>query len=209
MISEKSAADVRTQFLSNVGVGKHSPTIFSMAGIPGAGKTTFVNKMIEIGVLPSDAFVFAPDEVMEFLREYEKDLQKYGEEKAFQNWELNARELTYEMYGVALAQRMTIIKDMGCVRQENYNMLEKAKQQGYKVDFSYIYCPPDIAFERAKERERFTPEDMFYERYESLKTLLPLYRELSDEFSIYDNSDLKVPFRRIPNSDFKLSEFTP
>jgi hypothetical protein len=50
----------------------------------------------------------------------------------------------------------------------------------------FIECPPNVAAERVKLREkiiqRHTPERLVYERHELIKELLPLYQKTVDKF---------------------------
>ena len=62
----------------------------------------------------------------------------------------------------------------------------------------YITIHPDEAVRRNRRRMgRHTPEQLIRERHISLTALLPRYRELADEFHVFDNSDPDQPYARI------------
>ena len=195
MISDQTIADVRKVFWGQALPVSTSPVLFSMAGIPASGKSTFVDLQIERGKFPSNAFIFDPDRVMNALPEYIQDRESNGTEVAFKRWEMDARELAYDMFETALVERKSIIKDMGCARQENVDMLRRAKDQGYKINFFYIYCPSNVAIHRSSLRDRFTPEVMIYERDDAIRGLLPQLAKISDSFTVIDNSDFRNPFQ--------------
>ena len=154
-----------------------------MAGIPGSGKSTFVDSAIMRGDFPADAFILNPDRVMESLPAYHTDTQTLGAIAAFEKWEMPCRALAYAMLDDAVAMRLNIIKDMGCARRENYDMLTRIKTAGYRIHMVYLDCDADVAIARIQTRPRYTPESMVYNRMGTLKNLLPLYRELADEFT--------------------------
>ena len=160
------------------------PTIFVMAGIPGAGKTTFVNKMLAEGVFPNNAFILSPDRVMEALPTYQKDFVELGAEEAFQRWELPARKLAYDFYDMAVANGMDIIQDMGGARWEIYEMLKGLKEQhGYRLQMYWLNTPIEVALARIAQRPRYTSARMVWERYNVLQSLKSLYLRLCDCFT--------------------------
>lgn len=158
-----------------------------MAGIPGAGKSTFVNAAIARGQFPGDSFILDPDRVMTALPEYQHDFEAHGPAESFLRWELPARALAYAMFDEASAGRLTIIKDMGCARSENYEKLKLLKNLGYRLMMFHIACDVDEAIRRSLTRPRHTPPDMIRDRAASLADLLPRYRALADEFTTIKN----------------------
>jgi predicted ABC-type ATPase len=194
LISDQSKLALENQFLSSCIPERGEPVICSMAGIPAAGKTTFVDISLKQGDFPNKAFLLNPDEVMERLPEYLEDIKIIGKEGAFEKWEMPSRELSFELLERALDSRFNIIKDMGCVRAENVELLGRLKKRGYQVKLFYIYCCPEEAIKRAKARSRYVPESEIFSRFESINRLLPLLEELADEFVHIDNTDLSKPF---------------
>ena len=151
-------------------------------------------------MFPGDAFILDPDRVMEALPEYHDSLKAGSAEEAFRRWEMPTRALAYEMAALACERRLPIVVDMGCTREEELERLRHFKQEGYRLNFYYIFCPPGEAIRRTQSRERHTPPEMIRERSVTLGAVLPLYRELADQFHEFDNSDLTHPFRFFPNS---------
>lgn len=176
---------MRQNFLGSVPASS-TPVVYCMAGIPAAGKSSFVNRALAAGTFPSDAFVLDPDRVMTTLPEYQRDLTRWGMVKAYETWEMPARDLAYAMFEDAVDRRANIIKDMGCVRTENYEKLQHLKTLGYALNMFYINCPVDESLRRAALRPRHTPESMIRERHVMLQDLLPRYRALADHFTEID-----------------------
>lgn len=174
---------IKDKFLGGVS-SSPAPIVYCMAGIPGAGKSTFVDAALQRGEFPANAFLLDPDRVMNAIPQYINDLDTVGAVEAFSKWELPARELAYAMLDDAARLRCDIIKDMGCARRENYDRLKALKDSGYGVRMYYIECTATDALKRIQSRLRHTPEDMIRERVESLAGLLPLYRDLADEFMV-------------------------
>ena len=181
---------IRDQFLGGVS-SSPVPTVYCMAGIPGAGKSTFVDAALQRGEFPRQAFLLDPDRVMNAIPQYRDDLQTLGAIEAFSKWELPARHLAYAMLDDAAHIKGDIIKDMGCARMENYDKLKALKQSGYRVQMYYIDCPVPDALERIEHRPRHTPEQLVRDRASGLVELLPLYQNLADEFTV-------LPFRNAP-----------
>ncbi|MCB9987725.1 MAG: zeta toxin family protein [Rhodospirillales bacterium] len=171
------------------------PVVYAMAGVPGAGKSTFVMQAMKDGRFPQNAFILNPDRVMQALPEYQIDLTEKSREEAFERWEMPARDLAYQMFEMAVDEGDDIIKDMGCSREENLIMLQNLKDKGYRLEMHYVHCTPEEAVRRANARGRYTPEAMIYDRAQALTRLLPHYQELADDFYAYDNTDLNSSFR--------------
>ncbi len=188
---------LRQRFLGGLSPSGN-PTVFCMAGIPGAGKSTYVKQALQTGHFPSNAFLLDPDGVMTALPEYQRDYENLGRIKAFENWEMPARDLAYAMLKEAVVQKFDIIKDMGCVRLENYEKLASMKTLGYRIHMFYIECPVDEALRRAATRPRYISPETIRERAISLADLLPHYKTLVDQFITLDNRNLSVPYNNSP-----------
>ncbi len=197
MISETSRKFIYDSLLPAESEAATDPIVYAMSGVPGAGKSTFVMQELKSGRFPDNAFILNPDRVMQALPEYQIDLGEKGREEAFIRWEMPARDLSYELLEVAVRRGGHVIKDMGCSRHENLEMLQNIKGRGYRLEMHYIYCASEEAVRRANARGRYTPESMIYERAEMLAELLPCYKELADCFEAYDNTDLHTPFVRM------------
>jgi predicted ABC-type ATPase len=196
-ISQESKELVQQKFFAKVRKNCKEPFVYAMAGVPGAGKTTFVDKAIKDGVFPRDAFILNPDMVMEALPEYQQDVIEEGQAAAFTRWELPARLFAYDMATQAAENKSHIIKDMGCARQENLDMLKAFKDQGYKIVLNHIQCDPEIAHSRVADRARHTSKEMIAARYESILNLLPELKDVSDVYHSFENSEEGQPFAEI------------
>lgn len=160
----------------------HHPTVYTMAGIPGSGKTTFVNKMLSQGEFPQNAFILNPDNIMEALPEYQDEVLSSGKIKAFELYEVPARELAYQLLEDVIEINADIIIDMGSARLENYELLKRLKKLGYYVKMYWIDISIEEALARIKLRNRYTPDSMIIERYVMLGKLQDNYRCIADEF---------------------------
>ncbi|WP_435641974.1 AAA family ATPase [Micavibrio aeruginosavorus] len=181
-IPEHMIAMLHDRFIGNR-AASDTPTVYCMAGIPGSGKSTYVDAAIACGDFPANAFILNPDRVMEALPAYHDDVATLGAVAAFERWEMPCRTLAYDLLDRAAASRLNIIKDMGCARVENYDMLVRLKSSGYRLHMVHLDCPVDLALARIQTRARHTPATMVRERAASLAALLPQYRALADHFS--------------------------
>lgn len=199
-IAPDSIEHVRRALLPEQAAASDRPTVFTMAGIPAAGKSTYVEQAQAEGRFPDPAFVLNPDIVMTALPEYRRAHTLYGPEDAFAMYEMPARHLAYSLFDEAADKNLDIIKDMACAREENYTMLADLKDRGYRIAMYYIEVHPDEALRRAEERAaahegRHTPAQLIHDRLAMLQSLMPRYESLADEFHRFDNNDLNNPFR--------------
>lgn len=185
-ISPGSIELVRSRFLPSVPVRRGAiKRIYSMAGIPAAGKSSFVARMIKGGTFPRNAFVLSPDSIMEFLPEYIVDMERLGPESAFARWEEPSVNLAYDLLRIATDQGSDIIIDMGLARPESLDMLRRFKvEAGYRIFIYWLETPIDVALERIKHRVRHTPMEMVRTRALTLSVLRPKYQALADEFHV-------------------------
>lgn len=188
-ISETSLKEVWQRFLPDTKIGSMVPKwVDSMAGIPGAGKTTYVESMLANGSFSREAFLLSPDAVMESLPEYVDDYRRIGPVGAFQRWEEPSVRLAYEMLATARQRGLNLIIDMGLARPESLKLLQDLKHRdGYRVRIHWLEPPVELALERIKHRVRHTPVSMVIERSRALEQLKALYIALADEF-------LEVPY---------------
>lgn len=175
------------------------PCVYAMAGIPAAGKSTFVRHAIERRFFPKGAFILNPDIVMEMVPAYHIDVASMGAADAFAKWEMPCRALAYELGREAGKKRLPIIKDMGMVRPENWRILMDLRASGYRVILHHIMCDANVAVQRCAARPRYFPAQKIYERARELDALMVEFAGLADEVLRFDNSDTSNPFIPLPS----------
>lgn len=157
--------------------------VYSTAGIPAAGKFTFIAQLITNSILPSNAFLLNPDSIMEFLPEYQEDVARFGAESAFARWEEPSVDLAYELLDTARLMGLDIIIDMGLARPESLDLIQQLKyKDGYRITIYWLDTPIDVALERIRHRKRHTPIEMVRSRALILSGLRAKYYALADEF---------------------------
>lgn len=166
-----------------------------MCGIPGAGKSTFVEMNLTSGDFPSDAHMFNPDKLMTSLARYQNDASMHGAQTAYETWELPARDMAFEHAHQALNDGLDIIKDMGGANPLSFDIIKKAKKQGYQIKIYYIYCNTHEAFRRINQRDFKISQQEVINRQRQLESLLPQYKIIADNFIMMDNTNLDTPFK--------------
>lgn len=190
MISKQSRELLYGQFLSHV-TTRDNPTLNATCGIPGAGKSHFVDMKLSNSEFPTDAYILNPDRLMIALPEYQNDVGRYSAQIAYEKWELPVRELAYEFANHVLSNKGNIIKDMGCANPLSLNLIKRAKSDGYHINMFYIYCDTAEAFKRINQREfQISPAEVI-DRLHLLEKLIPDYKSIADEFVTMDNSIIK------------------
>lgn len=186
MITQKSASYIEDLFFEKA-ISQAKPVIYATCGIPGAGKTTFVDTQLKTGAFPEASFILNPDRVMLVLPEYLEDRDSIGAQAAYEKWELPARDLAYALAGKAGQNTYHIIKDMGCANPLSMKFVKRWKGQGYGLTMYHIDCPIETAFERIDQREFKISRQEVAKRYDSLQGFLPEYKALADEFYSIEN----------------------
>lgn len=167
---------------------QEKPIFIHMLGIPGAGKTTYMNNNKE----NFKDFLFLDfDMVMEKLPEYKDDIKTLGLVESFNKWQIPARIAGYEVLLQAIKKKLNIFFDHGGSPFLHVKMLEEVKKLGYRVKIVYIKCDIDTAIKRVKEREkitlRHTPEKMIIDREPLIKERVEQFKKIADEFIEVDS----------------------
>lgn len=199
MISEISKGLMRQKFLGEV-ISQKYPKLYATCGIPGAGKSYFVDEQLRAGNFPKDSYILNPDRVMIALPEYQDDVVNIGAQAAYQKWELPVREFAYAMADDALNRNANIIKDMGCANPLSLELVKNLKKAGYQISMYHIRCDVDVAFDRINQRDFQISQKAVRNRFELLNSMLSQYRELADEFVDLDNNNFKTAYKIISSA---------
>lgn len=184
---------------------QEEPVLYSVAGIPSAGKTTYLNIQYKDNKLPVPHYYHDPDRVMEAVPDYWEDYEEMGPIAAFEKWQMPARYLADEiLFELALKKQVHIILDMGLARDEIIQMIQKATKFKYKILLRFIWCSVDEAMKRKNLRGRFTPKEMIAYRAKFLTQNIDKILTLPNELEAFDNGNLNKPY--IPLTIEELKE---
>ncbi len=173
--------------LNNI-IGKKIPNsnkfIFHMLGIPGSGKTTFIKTVEEIN--SDNCVLIAFDDIMERIPYYREDNIKLGSVESFKKWEIPARVIGYELLVRSIESSLSIFFDHGGLCRQHVSLMSNIRSYGYKTIMKFMNCDLKTAQERVVKREtvtgRHTPVEMINKRHGLLKELMPIYKNMVDEF---------------------------
>lgn len=172
-----------------------TPQLFAIGGGPGSGKSYFYEKLKLKNQLPANAVIHDPDLVMQLIPGYQADAN-IDPVKAFERWELPARQLANEILFQATVARYNIIYIKSFALEESLNLVSFLKKIKYKVDIHMLICHHDIALERVLEREKISkrhiPKELLLQRHEKVLQLLPEIRVVSDNYYCYENNEEPV-----------------
>lgn len=170
-------------FLNNCQKEKYFEQV---SGAPGAGKTTFCRKLY------GDNFL-SFDKIMENLPSYQNDLQKYGSKIAFQNNEITARIIGYEILRRAIENGYKIIFEHSGVNSAHLELFNNLKKLHYKTKVDFILCDLPTIIERVKQREaisqRHTPQDIIIQRFTLIDEYIEKYKKIADIIKIHSSKD--------------------
>lgn len=171
-------------FLSHGQVGD-TPLFIHVSGIPGAGKTTYIDANEQPGMVRIQF-----DLIMKHLKEYDKMVQEKGAAIAFSAFEMPARVIGYELLRQALAAHYNIIFEhsLNPIHTDLYHFLHA---NGYTTHLVFINCSVEVALNRVREREliigRHTPADFITQRFKLAQEYLPRFKELAHTCSLLDS----------------------
>ena len=163
----------------------HKGILFEqVSGAPGSGKTTFCQKVIKDNFLSFD-------NIMENLSSYQSDQQKYGSKQAFENNEIVARIIGYEILLRAVENRYAIILEHSGVNSAHLELFVNLKKLNYQTKVDFLICDLDVLLERVKLREkithRHTPQEKIEKRYALIQEYIEKYKQIADEVKIYNS----------------------
>lgn len=172
---------------------KKKPIIYAIAGIPTAGKTTFITSAIKYGELPNNIFMHNSDAELVGLLGYQADLKLLGPAKAFANWEATAIQMAEDKLWRAVEAGMDIIYDRSCAIPSSLPFLQKLVQEyNYKLIMYILVIDPKIALQRAIEREQtkmiHTPPDAIIDKDQRLTSNFSEYCRLASTLHVLDSS---------------------
>ena len=157
-----------------------------VSGAPGAGKTTFCQKSI-------NGCFLSFDKIMEDLPSYQKDLIEYGSKKAFQNNEIVARVIGYEILRRAVDSGCKLVLEHSGVNLAHLELFCNLKKLKYKTRVDFVISDLKTLLERVKVREaitkRHTPKKMVEQRYALVNEYIEKYRKIADEVKVYSSVD--------------------
>lgn len=164
------------------------PVFLHMLGIPGSGKTTFLEVLREKWQGNPCPVLLGFDQVMQAMPEYQAMTDKVV---AFDRFELPARELGYRKLDAMMVQRSPILFDNGGSAEHHIEILKKAAQQGYRIIL--VEIETDVTHSRARvdaravTEGRHTPLAYLAERAEKLAKLKDHYRALTPHYYTIKN----------------------
>ncbi len=188
---------ITDQFLMTANEKKQAePKLFAIGGGPGSGKSFLYEHLKIKGQLPIDAVLHDPDLVMQAIPQYREDAH-INPVKAFECWELPARQLANEILLKAFIARYNIIYIRSFATSDSLQFVRYTKMLGYKIDTHILTCDQEVAISRAQEREKITkrhlPIEILMQRHEAVSKLLPEIKDVSDRCFFYENNNALEP----------------
>lgn len=168
------------------------PFLLHMLGIPGAGKTTFLDILLQNWPSTIDAkpTLLGFDQVMQALPCYQSYPDK---EAAFASLELPARAAGYSILERLLEKKTSILFDNGGSAPSHPDLLLRARDtHGFQIIFVSIVTKTEAARARVDARAiaagQHTPLHYLEERAQKLQHLMGVYRTLTPHFFEIENT---------------------
>ena len=162
------------------------PYLLHTIGVPGAGKSALLAALQH--VLP-EAVPLSFDRIMTELADY-RQLAAQDGQRAFQTFEVPARQAGYHALQRLLQRRASILFEHSAAAPEHPALLRHAKALGYRVVMAQLQVSLDSAVQRVRTRGgRHTPSDYIPARARLIAELLPAYEAIADAIIPIHNLD--------------------
>lgn len=167
------------------------PVFLHMLGIPGAGKTTFLEILMHEWNGPSMPHLLGFDQVMQSMPAYQQMEDKIA---AFDRFELPARDEGYRILYELMEENRSILFDNGGSAASHIDILKRAANKGYRLVLVAISTPVEMAQRRVDARSisegRHTPMNYLEDRAQKLDELRTSYRSLTPHYFEIENNGL-------------------
>lgn len=145
-------------------------------GLPGAGKSTVLNKRYNV----ANFVVIDPDEIKKEKEDYDP---KHPE--IYHEWSKKQAKLRTVN---AIANEQDLIVDgTGTNVEKMYKQIKELQSEGYEVEVLYVKVALKTALERNARRERTVPENIVYEKYETITYAFEILSAIADVVSVVEN----------------------
>lgn len=165
------------------------PFFINVAGVPGAGKSTFLPALSQALAARAPQIV-AFDRMMNLIPDYHAEPDR---EAAFRNFEVPAREGGYALLRALIEKRADIVFEHSSAIVAHTHLLSFAREQGYYTCIIHLRAPLDAAKHRVDERQervgRHTPHSFVDERARAFAELLPRYKQIVHRYVEIVNED--------------------
>jgi len=172
------------------------PELRQISGIPGSGKSTYCDKN-----LPKNFLLLSFDKIMVSLSGYQQALKEKGAVYAYEKYEMPARIIGYELLRRAISKKYNIMFEHSGANQAHLELFKNLPKKGYKTAVNFIVCDTGLAIERTKKRakeiNRYVPENLVIERANRMKNYVSAYQKLAMQTAYFDGANNFVPLKKI------------
>lgn len=188
----QSLSRIEKNFLDRA-APEENPVLLHMLGIPGAGKTTFLNLLFEkwSKTRPISPTLLGFDQVMQQIPAYQQTPDKIV---AFSTYELPARDAGYKIFNRLMEKKASILFDNGGSAATHPELLRVARDvHGYRIAIVEIAVPLAEARARIDTRSvvegQHTPAVYLEDRAQKLSKLREEYMAITPYFYHIQNDD--------------------
>lgn len=162
-----------------------TPTLTHVSGIPGAGKSTYINTHF------ANQEIVRFDNIMSELSEYKELIKGNRSVEAFTAYEMKARIIGYELLSRMIDAKHSIVLEHS-LNPVHLPLYEELHKLGYDTRLIFITCNLETAQKRALNREietgRHTPLSLINERFAIVDNLLPKFSATAKSFELIDGN---------------------
>lgn len=153
---------------------KMKPTLIITAGLPGAGKSTYVkNAGYKLPVVD-------PDEVKKSHQDYDPK-----NPQAIHDW---SKKIARQQHLQHLANDESFIVDGTGTNVEKYvQYINEAKELGYNVELHYVKVSVTTSIDRNSKRSRTVPVSIILEKAGVIDQTTKIIGQLCDKFITFEN----------------------
>lgn len=145
-------------------------------GLPGAGKSYILHKNYDM----SQYTMIDPDEIKQEKEDYDP---KHPE--VYHEWSKKEAKMRTAM--AIYKEENIIIDGTGTNVEKMYKQIKDLQAEGYEVTLLYVKVALKTSLERNAKRERTVPQEIIYEKFETIEYAYDILSGVADEIRIIVN----------------------
>ena len=151
-------------------------TLHFTAGLPGAGKSTYINK-VGLNTLP----IVDPDQIKADHPDYDPKAPEVLHE-----W--SKRQARLKQLSLMGQQESFVVDGTGTNVEKYLQWFQEAREVGYKIVVHYVKVPTSVAIERNRKRERTVPMDIIVQKSGVIDQSIEILSQYADETVVVDGT---------------------
>lgn len=145
-------------------------------GLPGAGKSYVLNENYDL----NNFVLIDPDEIKKEQHDYDPKRPEVYHEWSKKEAKIRTQIAIYN-------QQNIIIDGTGTNVEKMYKQIKDLQIEGYEVELLYVKVKLQTSLERNAKRERTVPQNIIFEKYETITYAFEILSGIADIVTVINN----------------------